>query len=85
MERKMKEVFNSMLSRCGEVTFLNYDILERQEETLKADFEMTVLAEQVMNLYDEKVKSDNDFNERAKQLRDLAQKRIKEITSEKYI
>ncbi len=85
MERKMSEIFNGRLGHIGDCCFLNYDMLERQEETLAKDPVMIALAKDVEELYKEKRESDKRFNEKASILREAARIRIKATTDEKYV
>jgi len=83
--KTMARVFNIMLGRIGTCSFLNYDMLVRQEETLKDDPIMAGLARRVEQVNDAKEKAEFAWNQEAIGLREAARKRIRELTDEKYV
>ncbi len=77
--KKMTEVFNGMLGRIGNTTFINYLKLEKHEEILASDSVMQELSQKVIILNEVKIVADKHFDAEGRKLRDAAEKRIKEL------
>ena len=85
MEYKMRTAFNSHLGKLGTTTFLNYEMLQRNEVLLASDPIMQELKTEVETLVELKKEMDMVFERRARIIAEKAGSRIKELTNEKYV